>query len=239
MNKYVAEFMGTFALVFIGCGTAMVAGCNTTGGYIATASAFGLTILAMVYLIGKKSGCHINPAVSLAVMLTKGMTKGEFIGYVIAQCFGSLVACSCLTIIFFFLRNFIVDMTGAFGANGLAGVGGNSSFAFWLEFILTFIFVSVILAVTSKKFKYGSFAGVIIGVTLFLIHIVGIRYTGTSVNPARSLGPAIFDGGDVLKCLWIFILAPLAGGAAAAGVCLLIRKKALKEDNEGSTKVTE
>lgn len=239
MNKYVAESLGTFALVFFGCGTAMFVGCNTTGGYVATALAFGLTILAMVYLLGKKSGCHINPAVSFAVLLTKGMTKAEFAGYVIAQCFGSLVASSCLTIIFFFGRNFAADMTGAFGSNGLAGVGGNASAAFGIEFILTFVFVLVILAVTSEKFKFKSLTGVIIGVTLFIVHIIGIRYTGTSVNPARSFGPAVFNGGDALKFLWIFIFAPLAGAGAAAGVCALVRKISVKEDVEEIQEITE
>lgn len=216
MKKYVAEFIGTFTLVLIGCGTAMLVGCDSVYGcgYLLTALAFGLTIVGMAYCVGNVSGCHINPAVSLAVYMTGGMEKKDFFGYVAAQCLGSIAAAGTLAAIFY-LGN-ITDLTGGFGSNGLAGVGGSAGAGFLVEFLLTFIFILVILGVTSKKANHGSFAGVVIGFTLVLVHILGIGLTGTSVNPARSLGPALFAGGDALMSLWVFIAAPFAGGAAAA-----------------------
>lgn len=226
MKKYVSEFIGTFVLVFIGCGTAMTVGCSPAycPGYFITALAFGIAITIMAYCIGNKSGCHINPAVSLAVMLTGGMNKKEFVGYVIAQCFGSLSAIATLIIIFFFGRSIVADMTGAYGANGLAGVGGSAMMGLLLEIVMSFVFILVVLHVSGKKERYGRFSGIIIGVTLTIIHIIGIRYTGTSVNPARSFGPAMYIGGDALKCLWVFIIGPFAGGALAATVYKLVRK---------------
>ena len=218
MKKYVAEFIGTFTLVLIGCGTAMLVGCDAANGsgYLLTALAFGLTIVGMAYCVGNVSGCHINPAVSLAVFMTGGIDKKDFLGYVIAQCFGSIAATAVLAITF--LVSGITDMTGGYGSNGLGGVGGKAGIGLLVEFLLTFIFILVILGVTSNKANHGSFAGIVIGFTLVLVHILGIGLTGTSVNPARSLGPALFAGGDALKSLWVFIIAPLAGGAAAACV---------------------
>lgn len=216
MKKYVAECIGTFTLVLLGCGTAMLVGCDSVygGGYILTALAFGLTIVGMAYCVGNVSGCHINPAVSLAVLMTGGMEKKDFAWYVVAQCIGATLATGVLAVIFY--GGGLLDMTGGYGANGLAGVGGNAGVGLLVEFLLTFIFVLVILGVTSKKANHGSFAGIVIGFTLVLVHILGIGLTGTSVNPARSLGPALFAGGDALKSLWVFIVGPLAGGAAAA-----------------------
>ena len=225
MKKYVAEFIGTFALVLIGCGTAMLVGCDAICGcgYILTALAFGLTIVGMAYAVGNVSGCHINPAVSLAFLLTKQMGIKDFIGYVIAQCLGSIAATGLLYVIFTY--GYVYDCTGSYGANGLNGVCGVALIGFLVEVVLTFFFVLVILGVTSKKANHGSFAGIIIGFTLVLVHILGIGLTGTSVNPARSLGPAIFAGGDALKNLWVFIVAPLVGGALAAGVHAFFEKE--------------
>jgi len=216
MKKYVAEFIGTFALVLLGCGTAMLVGCDSTYGcgYMLTALAFGLTIVGMAYCVGNISGCHINPAVSLAFLMTKQMEVKDFVGYVIAQCLGAIAASGILSLIFGLAQ--LTDLTGGFGANGLGGVGGNAQVGLLVEILLTFLFVLTILGVTSKKANHGSFGGLIIGFTLVLVHILGIGLTGTSVNPARSLGPAIFAGGDAAASLWVFIVGPLVGGAVAA-----------------------
>ena len=220
MKKYLAECIGTATLVILGCGTAMLVGCDAVngGGYILTALAFGLTIVAMAYSIGNISGCHINPAVSLGVLLSGGMSAGEFIGYVISQCIGALAGSGILALIFK-LGN-VTDMTGGFGSNGLAGVGGNALAGLIVEIVLTFIFVIAILGVTSKKANHGSFGGLVIGLTLVVVHILGIGLTGTSVNPARSFGPALvalFSGNsEPLAALWVFIVGPLVGAALAA-----------------------
>ena len=220
MKKFFAEFIGTMTLVILGCGTAMLVGCDAVngGGYILTALAFGLTIVAMAYSIGNISGCHINPAVSLGVLLSGGMTAAEFISYVIAQCLGALAGSGILAAIFS-LGN-VTDMTGGFGSNGLAGVGGSAIAGLLVEIVLTFIFVTAILGVTSKKANHGSFGGLVIGLTLVVVHILGIGLTGTSVNPARSFGPALVAaiGGNTaaLSCLWVFIVGPFVGAALAA-----------------------
>lgn len=223
-KKYVAEFFGTFVLVFLGCGTAMLVGCDAANGsgYLLTALAFGLVIVGMAYCIGNISGCHINPAVSLGVLITGGMSGADFCGYVIAQVLGAITGSATLGAIFDL--GDVQDMTGGLGSNGLGSlcevpgeITGKSVIAgLIIECILTFIFVLTILGVTSKKFKHGSFGGLIIGLTLTLVHILGIGLTGTSVNPARSIGPAIFAGGDALKYVWVFIVGPLAGAALAA-----------------------
>ncbi len=219
-QKFLAELIGTMTLVVLGCGTAMLVGCDAASGsgYLLTALAFGLSIVAMAYSIGNISGCHINPAVSLAVWLSGGMSKDDFIKYVIAQCCGALLGAICLAIIFG--AGGVTDMTGGFGSNGLAGVNGNFFAGLIVEIVLTFIFVINILGVTSSKAGHGSFGGLIIGLTLVGVHILGIGLTGTSVNPARSLGPAIvaaFTGNfDPLIVLWVFIVGPLAGAALAA-----------------------
>ena len=229
MKKYIAEFIGTFALVFLGCGTAMLVGCNSEAGsgYLLTALAFGLTIVGMAYCVGNISGCHINPAVSLGVLINGGMSLKDFIAYVIAQCLGALAGSGMLALIF--SLGGIEDKTGGFGTNGLAGVHENPAAGFLVELILTYLFVMVIMGVTSKKANHGSFGGIIIGFTLVLIHILGIGLTGTSVNPARSLGPAIIAAcnGNVnpLISLWIFIVAPLLGGALAACTYKVLEKE--------------
>ena len=222
MKKYLAECIGTCTLVVLGCGTAMLVGCDAVsgGGYILTALAFGLSIVAMAYSIGNISGCHINPAVSLGVLLSGGMEKKDFLGYVLAQCIGAFVGSGLLALIF--SLGGVEDMTGGFGTNGLAGVGGNAFAGLLVEIVLTFIFVTCILGVTSGKAGHGSFGGLVIGLTLTGVHILGIGLTGTSVNPARSLGPALiaaFTGNAApLACLWVFIVGPLVGAALAAVV---------------------
>jgi len=220
MKKFIAEAVGTCTLVVLGCGTAMLVGCDAAsgGGYILTALAFGLSIVAMAYSIGNISGCHINPAVTLGVYLSGGMNKKDVGGYVIAQCIGALIGSAILAIVF--KLGGVTDMTGGLGTNGLAGVGGNAIAGLLVEIILTFIFVTCILGVTSSKAGHGSFGGLVIGLTLTGVHILGIGLTGTSVNPARSIGPAIvaaITGNTApLGSLWVFIVGPLVGAALAA-----------------------
>ena len=219
-KKLIAEFIGTCVLVTIGCGTAMLVGCDAAAGcgYILTAFAFGLVIVGMAYCVGNISGCHINPAVSLGVLISGGMKIGEFCGYVIAQCLGALAGAGLLAAIFGL--GGVTDQTGGFGSNGLGGVNGSVAAGIIVEIVLTFIFVLTILGVTSKKAGHGSFGGVVIGFTLTLVHILGIGLTGTSVNPARSFGPAVVaainGNSEPLSQLWVFIVAPLAGAAIAA-----------------------
>ncbi len=235
IKKYVAECIGTFVLVFLGCGTAMLVGCGKTltdenaslTGYILTALAFGLVIVGMAYCIGNISGCHINPAVSLGVLISGGMTAADFFGYVISQCIGAFLGSAVLKGIF--SMGNVTDRTGGLGSNGLAGVNGSAGAGLLVEIILTFIFVMTILGVTSSKFKHGSFGGLIIGLTLTLVHIFGIGLTGTSVNPARSLGPAILAGGDALSDLWVFIVGPFIGAALAAFVYKFFLESDIKE----------
>lgn len=222
MKKYIAEFIGTLVLVVLGCGTAMLVGCNSDYGcgYILTALAFGLVIVGMAYCVGNISGCHINPAVSLGVLMSGGMTVSDFVAYVVAQCLGALAGSGILALIF--NLGSVTDMTGGFGSNGLGGVSGSAAAGLIVEIVLTFIFVMTILGVTSKKAGHGSFGGLIIGLTLTLVHILGIGLTGTSVNPARSFGPALvaaITGNTApIACLWVFIVGPLVGAALAAVV---------------------
>ena len=220
MKKYLAECIGTCTLVVLGCGTAMLVGCDAAagGGYILTALAFGLSIVAMAYCVGNISGCHINPAVSLGVLLAGRMDKKDFWGYIIAQCVGALVGAAVLALIF--KLGGVQDMTGGFGSNGLGGVNGSAVAGLLVEIVLTFIFVLCILGVTSGKAGHGSFGGLVIGLTLTGVHILGIGLTGTSFNPARSIGPAIVaaisGNAAPLACVWVFIVGPLVGAALAA-----------------------
>ncbi len=214
IKKYLAEFLGTFVLVVFACGTAIVTGCGVEGGWLLTALAFGLVIVAMAYSIGNISGCHINPAVSIAMLISKKLSVKDFIGYVIAQFAGGLAGAGVLAIFF--------DPKGAFATNRLVTDGMPIDFAstgigvtILAEVLLTFVFVFAILGVTSKV-ENGAVAGIVIGLSLTLVHIIGIGLTGTSVNPARSFGVALLQGGEALKNVWIFIVAPLAGGALAA-----------------------
>ena len=224
VKKLIAEFIGTAVLVFMGCGSAAALGCDINGGHLAVALAFGLSIVAMAYVIGNVSGCHINPAVSLAMLLNKKITGVEFIGYVVAQIIGAIAGAALIMAI---VANGMTDQTGALGSNGFGGVSMTG--AIIVEVILTFIFVFVILGVTSDESK-GGVAGIVIGLTLTFVHIVGIPLTGTSVNPARSIGPALLSGSaDALASLWVFIVAPLVGAVIAFFVYKAVIK--LKENS--------
>ncbi len=220
MKKYIAEAVGTAVLVLMGCGTAMLVGCDAQNGagYLLTALAFGLSIVAEAYCIGNISGCHVNPAVSLAVFIKGGIDTKDLIGYIISQVIGAFIGTILLAVIF--TTGGVSDMTGGFGANGLAGVNGSFFAGLVVEIVLTFIFVLTILGVTSEKAGHGSFGGLVIGLTLTFVHIFGIGLTGTSVNPARSIAPAVFAamGGntDPLGSLWVFIVGPLVGAVLAA-----------------------
>ena len=221
MKKYFAECIGTFVLTLLGCGTAMFLGCNTPAGVVGTAIAFGLTVVAMAYTIGGISGCHINPAITFAVALSGRMKWGEAIGYWIGQVIGAIVAGAILLL----LTKVVAapDLTGGLGTNGVVNAGGVGG-ALLVEFIATFIFVLVVLGTTDAKKGAGNLAGLAIGLTLILVHLVCINLTGTSVNPARSIGPALFVGGEALANVWVFILAPMVGGACAAGVWKALAK---------------
>lgn len=224
MKKYFAELIGTFVLTFLGCATAMFIGCATPAGVVGTAIAFGLTVVAMAYTIGGISGCHINPAITLAVALSKRMTWKDACGYWIGQLIGGILAGACLLLLVnvvtpsaaecTFGVNIAENMQGL-GTNGVANAGGAGG-AFLVEVIATFLFVLVVLGTTDSKVGAGNFAGLAIGLTLILIHLVCINLTGTSVNPARSIGPALFAGGQALCDLWVFICAPLVGAVLSA-----------------------
>lgn len=221
VKKYFAELLGTLILVFMGCGSAVFLGTAPDGGHLAVAFAFGLSIVAAAYVIGNISGCHINPAVSLGMLINGKLSLTDFVGYVIAQILGALAGAGLLKIMVDVFG--IKDQTGGLGANGIANAGGLGG-AFLIEVILTFIFVFTILGVTSDE-KKGSVAGIVIGLTLAFVHIVGIPLTGTSVNPARSIGPAVFTGGAALTDLWVFIVAPLVGAAVAAILFRILQSK--------------
>ena len=213
MKKYLAECLGTFVLTFLGCGTAMFLGCNTPAGVVGTAIAFGLAVVAMAYTIGGISGCHINPAITLGVALSGRMSWKDACGYWCGQIIGGILAGALLCA--FAAVVSAPDLTGGLGSNGVANAGGIWGAAL-VEVVATFLFVLVVLGTTDPKVGAGNFAGLAIGLSLILIHLVCINLTGTSVNPARSLGPAIFAGGDALKDVWVFICAPLVGGALSA-----------------------
>ena len=219
-RKYFAELVGTMVLVFMGCGSAVFLGCAAPRGHLAVALAFGLSIVSMAYVIGNVSGCHINPAVSLAAFLDKRISGKDFCVYVVFQVAGAILGAGLLNVVSGFAG---VDQTGGLGSNLAAGAGGIGG-ALLVEVILTFIFVLTILGVTADSSK-GGVAGIVIGLTLTFVHIVGIPLTGTSVNPARSIGPALFAGGQALQDLWVFILAPLVGAALAALVYRAFKTK--------------
>ena len=217
MNKMVAEFIGTFTLVLLGCGAAVIAGADgTTGiGLAGISFAFGLALIGMAYGIGPVSGCHINPAVSLGAMIAGRMSTGDMIQYWIAQVAGAIVAALVLMLI----ASGSAGWSGGLGANGWgAGYLGEYTMvaAFVFEAVATFLFLVVILGSTGAGAP-GAMAGLAIGLMLVVIHLVGINVTGVSVNPARSIGPALFSGGSSIAQLWLFIVAP-ALGAAAAGI---------------------
>ena len=205
MKKYVCECLGTAVLVLFGCGIAVLSGADL----VATALAFGLAIVAMAYVIGNVSGCHVNPAVSLAMLINKKLSVKEFLLYVVSQVIGAFVGAG---ILYFVLSNAGIGVENL-GANGFGTL--SIAGAFVVELVLTFVFVYTILGVTSDESK-ASVAGIVIGLTLAFVHLLGIKLTGTSVNPARSLAPAVLQGGDALKQVWLFIVAPLCGSALSA-----------------------
>lgn len=214
IKKMVAEFIGTFVLVFVACGVAAVTGCSAeaNAAYILTALAFGLVIVAMAYSIGNVSGCHINPAVSVGVLITGGMTVTDFIAYLAAQFLGGIAGAAVLRA--------LIGTSMGLGCNGL--YDGSIAKSLVIEIILTCIFVLAVLGATSK-IENSHVAGLVIGGSLTLVHLLGIFFTGTSVNPARSFGPALLLGGDALGCVWVFIAAPMIGGVLAALIWNFLR----------------
>lgn len=204
MKKYIAEFVGTLVLTLFACGVAAVTG----GELVATSLAFGLVIVAMAYSIGNVSGCHINPAVSFGLFIAGKLRFSELWKYVVAQVAGAFAGTGLLTA--------ILGSNKALGANGFGNgaLAANAGIAILVEVLLTFVFVVAILGVTDKK-ENSSVAGLVIGGTLTLVHLLGIKFTGTSVNPARSLAPAAITGGEALSQVWVFILAPLVGALLA------------------------
>ena len=216
MRKYLAEFLGTFVLVFGGVGSAVLAGSHI--GFVGVAFAFGLSLLAMVYTIGPISGCHINPAVTIGVLLAKRIGARDAVMYIVAQIFGAIVASALVLLVASGVQGGY-DLAGAgLGANGY-GLHSPDHYsmaaAFVAEVILTMFLVVTVLGATDVKAPVG-FAGIAIGLVLTLIHLVGIPITNTSVNPARSIGPALFVQGWALQQLWLFILAPAIGAVLAA-----------------------
>lgn len=223
MKKYLAEMVGTMVLVLMGCGVAVSLNCTSDCSDVANAAtvigtslAFGLAVVAMAYTIGGVSGCHINPAITLGCLLS-GRIKAKDAGmYMIFQVIGAFIGSALLYVL---TQN--VDEFSGTGANacqeGVSLVGGLIA-----EIIFTFVFVLVVLGTTDEKKGAGNFAGLAIGLSLVLVHLVCIRYTGTSVNPARSIAPAVFQGGDALAQLWIFIVGPFVGAALSAGVWKVI-----------------
>ncbi|EHL88489.1 MIP family channel protein [Coprobacter fastidiosus] len=218
MKKYIAEMLGTMVLVLMGCGSAVFAGSvsGTVGagvGTIGVALAFGLSVVAMAYTIGRISGCHINPAITLGVFLSGRMNKKDAGMYMLFQIIGAVIGSLILYLLVFSGTHGGPTETGA---NSFAD--GMMLQAFIAEAVFTFIFVLVVLGSTDEKEGAGNFAGLAIGLTLVLVHIVCIPITGTSVNPARSIGPALFEGGKALSQLWLFIIAPFVGAALSAAV---------------------
>ena len=211
MKKYIAEAVGTMLLTLVACGVAVTSGVDL----VATSLAFGLVIVAAAYSIGNVSGCHINPAVSISMLVAGKMTAKECIRYIISQVIGAFIGSLLLAV-----------LLGGFSTLGANGLVGNTTIwaALIVEVILTFIFTTTILGVTDKK-ENGHVTGIVIGLTLVLVHLFGLSFTGTSVNPARSLAPAVLQGGAALSNVWIFIIAPIIGAILAG----LFYKKVLKQ----------
>lgn len=212
--------LGTMVLVLMGCGAAVSLGCdavNDMASVVGTAMAFGLAVVAMAYTIGGISGCHINPAITLAMYFCRRMSAKDAGMYILFQVIGGILGAAVL-----YVLTLGTTMQGAMGANSPAFDVSHTA-AFVAEFVFTFVFVLVVLGATSRtNGATNNFAGLAIGLALVLVHLACIRYTGTSVNPARSIGPAIFAGGEALATLYLFVLAPLGGGALAAGVWMCL-----------------
>jgi aquaporin Z len=239
MRKYIAELIGTFALVFFGCGSVVMGKLgilnNNIGilanniGILGIAFAFGITVMVMCYAIGSISGCHINPAITISMLAAGKISAKDAIAYIVSQCVGAILAAGTLLAIAAGNANYTLSTVGL-GQNGFGSASpGNFPLAsvFAAEVVLTFFFLIVIFGATSDDAPKG-FAGIAIGFTLFIIHIVGIPIDGTSVNPARSLGPAIFVGGTALSQLWVFVVAPIIGGLIAAAVWVYVLKPSRK-----------
>lgn len=226
MKRYISELIGTMVLVLFGCGSAAIAG--SVLGTLGIALAFGLSIVAMAYVIGDISGCHVNPAVSIGMWIDGRMETKDLILYMVFQCIGAIIGIALLVVIIN-----CAPSLGGYAATGLGqnGFGSASSVgldvvgAIIVEVILTFVFVFTVLGVT-KKVENAGIAGIVIGLTLAFVHIMGIPLTGTSVNPARSLAPALFLGGQALNQVWVFILAPIVGAVIAG----LLYKGLISED---------
>ena len=215
MKRYVSELIGTMVLVLFGCGSAAIAG--TVLGNLGIAMAFGLSIVAMAYAIGDISGCHINPAVSIGMWIDGRMEAKDLILYIIFQCIGAIIGAAILAALINCAPGLGGYMATGLGQNGFgaaSSIGINMTGALLTEIILTFVFVFTVLGVTRSE-KTSVVAGIVIGLTLAFVHILGIPITGTSVNPARSLGPALFMGGVALQQLWVFIVAPIIGAVIA------------------------
>ncbi|MFA5771307.1 MAG: aquaporin Z [Thermoplasmata archaeon] len=222
-RKYFAELVGTFVLVMVGCGSAVFAGGYI--GFLGIAFAFGLSVLIMVYSIGHISGCHINPAITIAMWVNKKIKSKDAVFYIIMQCLGAIFAAAVIFYIATGLPGYDLATKGL-GQNGYgvhSPAGYNMTSAFIAELVLTFVFLFVIFGATSKKAPAG-FAGIAIGLALTGIHLLSIPITGTSVNPARSLGPALLVGGDAISQLWLFIIAPIAGAILSALVWRFVLK---------------
>lgn len=223
MKKYIAEMLGTMVLVLMGCGTAVSLTCTSANPDLAstvvgTALAFGLSVVAMAYTIGGISGCHINPAITLGCLLSGRISAKDAVMYMVFQVIGAFIGSAILW--------------GLTSQAGLVGTGANAcqegvsvGGALLAEIVFTFVFVLVVLGTTDAKKGAGNFAGLAIGLSLVLVHLACIRYTGTSVNPARSIAPAVFQGGEALSQLWIFIVGPFVGAALSAGVWKIFAEK--------------
>lgn len=240
MKKYFAEFLGTFVLVLFGCGVAAISGYYV--GVVGIALAFGLAVTACAYAIGDISGCHVNPAVSFAMYVNKRLSGKDFIGYVIAQFLGGIFGAGALAALIKASSIGGVKQIGL-GANGFldaSGIGVSMLGALIFEMVITAVFVFVVLVVTRKE--ENKHAGIVVGLTLTLVHLLGIKVTGTSVNPARSFGPAILLGAKALEQVWVFIVGPMVG-AAVAGLMykwLYTEKKTEEqEEEEFSKKINE
>lgn len=226
MKRYIAELIGTMVLVLFGCGSAAIAG--SVLGNLGIAMAFGLSIVAMAYVIGDISGCHINPAVSIGMWIDGRMEAKDLIMYIVFQCIGAIIGIALLAAIInssAYLGGYATTGLGQNGFGMASSVGLNVVGAIIVEIILTFVFVFTVLGVT-KKVENATIAGIVIGLTLAFVHIMGIPLTGTSVNPARSLAPALFIGGQALGQVWVFILAPVVGAIIAG----LLYKGLISED---------
>ena len=215
MKRYVSELIGTMVLVLFGCGSAAIAGQML--GTVGIALAFGLSIVAMAYVIGDISGCHINPAVSIGMWIDGRLETKDLLAYIVFQCIGAVIGIALLAVIINSAPSLGGYMATGLGQNGFgsaSSVGLGAVGAIVVEIILTFVFVFTVLGVT-KKAENAAVAGIVIGLTLAFVHIMGIPLTGTSVNPARSLAPALFLGGQALQQVWVFILAPVVGAVIA------------------------